>query len=421
MATVTVNTPVTGSTTSANTTHSVTLPGSISSGDALILIFENYDDSITASLTGWVQDITATISISGTDVRVTAFRKYASGGETTASVTTSGSTTANWVVQHYSDAVFNEYTSVSTGSDAAPDPPAFGSPTVSGDTASTLAVTGYLGDRSVSGYPVGFTSGQAAQRIAGGSGHGVATANKLSVDNEDAGAFTLSGSADWLAFSYWMTYQAGGGTPTDLTFSLDAGSLILTGYDFTPSALIFNLPAGSLTATGNAGTFNLLALLDPGTLSLSTLDSLTIVYDPTYPDAGSLGLTGYDLDFVIAQNVNPDLGTLSLTGNDFTGDIDVALDAGSLTLTAKTNLGCYQLAKNEIKPIDISGALFDLCVLPPDDLEQGDYFGCVLVGEHVSRSITFGFTAYPTPTALSTKGDQGIFRYIASEYYTWNQ
>ena len=94
---VVVNFPVIAGTSNgthlAGTSNTVTLPGSIASGNLLLLVYAN-DGNATASSAGWTELAT---DVSGTAVRLTVFGRIADGAEgASMTMTTSASERGAW-------------------------------------------------------------------------------------------------------------------------------------------------------------------------------------------------------------------------------------------------------------------------------------------------------------------------------------
>jgi len=351
-----IYTPATGSTSSAATSHSVTLPASINAGELMVIVFQNFDDAITSSLSGWTQDHTHEYDLATPTLRITQFSKTAVGGETSVSVTTSSSTTASWIAYRINDGAIGQLSTSSKGVSSAPNPADFPLPESFSDDVYLIVVAGWENDVSLSSYPATYGSGVAA-RVTGTDGSGIAAAFKLTTSTEDAGAFALSGSGNWIAYNQVIEYLAG--PPSPMIGILEVGTLTLSGKVLLAGALNFDLDIGQL-------------FLDGG-------DAISFIQDPTILDHGTLSLFG-----------NTSLGCLRLEADRIT-KIDMS--------TAIFDL-CA------LPPLSATEGQYFGCVL--------------VGASGTSRVVNFGFTSLPVPANLVAKGDIAVWRVIAAEYYLYN-
>lgn len=181
-------------TASASTTHTVSLPASISAGDLLLIFLSTIENTYTTP-SGWTQ----LFQVSGSSQNVFAcFYKVASGGEGASVAVTCGAAREgahqSYRITGYTGSP--ESQTSSNGTDANPNPPSLTPAAGSGNYLWIAACGAYKsGSLTVSSSPSGYTNGFSDQSSTGGVSALVASARKEAAGTvEDPGTFTLSGS-----------------------------------------------------------------------------------------------------------------------------------------------------------------------------------------------------------------------------------
>lgn len=214
---ITVESTSTSEETSNTTTHTVTMPSGVTSGDLLIaLIAVDAASDETITMTGW----TSLFSTLATDSETAVFYRVSDGTEgASETFTTSGSeqsTHAVYRISGYSGTP--EAGTPNTGTSTTPNPSAV-TPAGGSNDYLYIAVMGSDGSGSgaptVSGYPTGYTGSQTTLSGTGLGSTVVAMATKQTTasttDNPDA--FTQSGGTDWVAATIAITPSGGGVAP----------------------------------------------------------------------------------------------------------------------------------------------------------------------------------------------------------------
>lgn len=185
----------TGGSTSATTSHSMSLPASITAGEMLLLIIQGSDDTVTwTTPTGWDGQILNN-STGGFHRTVAFYKLSASGSEgATVSVTSSGNTDSAYTsyrVSGHDTSTAPEANSSSTSETATPNPPSL---TPAWGSAATLWIAGCTisGSQTLDSYSSGYSGG----RKDGTGTRFVASAYLQStVSSEDPGTLSFSGGA----------------------------------------------------------------------------------------------------------------------------------------------------------------------------------------------------------------------------------
>lgn len=187
---------------STSTSHAVSLPASISSGD-LLVVFTQSQSSATGSISGW-----SVLYQSGylSEGNAACFYKTATGSEgATATVTTSGSVKLSATTYRISAGTWSgtpEASTQTTGvSNAVPNPGSL-SPSWGKQDTLWLAVAHFDGNGStVSSYPTNYTNGINGVATGAASGCTGSAQRQLNATSEDPGNFVMSISADWAAYT----------------------------------------------------------------------------------------------------------------------------------------------------------------------------------------------------------------------------
>jgi hypothetical protein len=192
MAFPTIQTQSSGGDT-AGTSHTVTLPSGIQTGDYLLIVFTSAGNGAATIPAGW------TSAWNDTDfnaVRHVGCWRVADGSEgSSVSFTTANSVVSSYVAYRISDA------------DTATAPAVGGKTLVSGSSANPSSLTSGFGAvdtlwialvqwnaaQTVSSYPTNYSGGTTGSSSTGNVRTGVAY-RQLNASSEDAGAFTMSGS-----------------------------------------------------------------------------------------------------------------------------------------------------------------------------------------------------------------------------------
>lgn len=191
--------------TFASSPQSLTLPGSLVSGNLLVIWLAYYSGSTWTMSTpsGWTLLTSRTAAGAGIGY---VFYKTSNGGEgSTLSVSSSG-TTANagwgavaWQISGWSGAP--QYGTFATGSSAAPNPPSV-TPSSAKSLALALCGGGNISStETLSSPPSGYSNGQIGA-VTSSNNRGFAAGAELtksSASAEDPGAFSIGVSAPWLA------------------------------------------------------------------------------------------------------------------------------------------------------------------------------------------------------------------------------
>lgn len=344
--------------TTATTSHSVTLPASIASGDFLAVIFciDDTGDELDPP-TGWTER--ATGAAFGSSVYI--WTKTAGGSEgTSLSVTTSSDVKSAHRAVRFQDVDWGGISAEGTGASTSM---AYGALTDPGVTAEYVACGLFESNPTVSAYPSDFPNGQDAQALFGcnvtaavSNSTGTLPTNKT---------FTLSSSTNWSSFGFYVTPSSG------TTHPLGKGTVTVTGYDLTSSQTVHMLGKGGVLVTGYPLSSPLLA-------------------------KGTVTVTGYRLI------MDP-----------------IRLDKGTVTVAGRTHFGARRMTRNEVTTVDWSSATAPLCLLPPKNLVRSDSFGALLSTDVASgMDVTFDAESYTLASGITisdhvlrNQGDFILFRY----------
>lgn len=187
--------------TSAITGHNVSLPSGIEAGNLLLVVFSGYCSSGIPTIT-WPADwINLDKFAESTRASGVAY-KIASGTE--ASTITVTTAVASYSAHHAFRVVrgIPEISSRASGATANPNSPSlspsWGSPEYT--TWFSVFAAGDTNDRTLSSYPANYTNGQFTKTDTYNAYVGSAR-RELEAASEDPGAFTLSGTAGWSAWT----------------------------------------------------------------------------------------------------------------------------------------------------------------------------------------------------------------------------
>lgn len=194
-----------GGNSGANTTsHTVNLPANIASGDLLIIVF-GVDGNPTLTWPSGANDAFTEVfnAANGVACRLGVAYRIANGNEpASVTVTTSvseGSAHTTYRITGWHGTTPPEVATAATGVSANPDPGSLSPSWGNADTLWLAACVHDVGTRTVSGYPTNYLNG-INNRWNNTAGVGVGSAERqLTAASENPGAFTLSGSDDWVA------------------------------------------------------------------------------------------------------------------------------------------------------------------------------------------------------------------------------
>lgn len=299
------------------TSHAVTMPATVNSGDLLVCLFANDGNATVTTPSGWRAVDSATTPSSR--VRGGIYAKSADGTEdgTTVDFVTSASEQAAaqvYRITGWGGDVTNDVaaSTAATSDDGNPDPanlaPAWGAK----DTM-WLVVSFTSTNNAISTYPTNYTNGQQASSGAATTAAQSASARRsLNASSENPGTFTY---ASTVAYAAW-TIAIEPSTVAE-TLTCAQGSYALTGQVMVPKlATTLPLAQGSYVYTGQAVTLRF-----AGTLAMSqgshtlTGQALGIRLATTLPLAqGSYTLTGQDVTLRFVGSVTMTQGLYALTG-----------------------------------------------------------------------------------------------------------
>lgn len=240
----------------ANTTTSVvTLPSSVAAGDLIIALIGA--DSGAGAMT-WPSPWVKIKDEAGTGFQFSAAYLIASGGETSVSVTHT-TERSNHIAFRIPAAEWHgttppEISAAVTGSSTTPDPPNLDPAGWATEAAHWIAVA--CADDSappgpITAYPTNYTSNQVTSNTAASAAFlAAAIRESFSASAENPGAFTMTGSETWNAYTIAVRPSAGG-TQAALA-GLVAGQSTLAG-DLTanPAALLAGIIGGQSTLAGD--------------------------------------------------------------------------------------------------------------------------------------------------------------------------
>lgn len=304
-------TPALDATTTAGTSHTINLPGSIAAGDGLIVVFAYMapTGTETISATDWT-NITGFVTRNGTAQAIHALYKQATGSEgATVSITSSTSTKAATVsyriTGHQSFTTSPQAGTGATGTSGpdTADPP---SVSVTGGPKDVLSLACMAIENETftgTGAPTNWTNNQTTNTgiSGGGAGNGmiqVAQRQETNVSTVDPGVFQHDVSEDWVAQT--------------IVIHPPAAALELAAA-----------PAGTSTVTANLTT---LASLAANTGYLRLPDSTD--QRATTPDHASLDITG-DIDIRVLAWFTDNAGWHALLSK---GDVALGVGSGSYAL-----------------------------------------------------------------------------------------
>lgn len=382
-----------GSNASPTTSHTVSLPPSHPASSTIVIVVR-FDDRMVIPTTpaGYTSRFIG-LSANGA---VYAYSKKTSGIEPpTISITTDSSCRSLYTTCSLTESDFYAVSAPSVGTTNPAVYPSVGSP-VSGQRHFFNWVA--LDDTaSIAAYPSLFTLGR--QDLSGAtSGHlgqGIYAAGTASSPSGSGADWPIFAS-DWVCFGICLTEEGGsvieetlmtgefevdsGPHKIEETYSLPRGDIEVTGFTLENQGEI-NLPTGGIEV-------ELFLIEDPAIINLFT---------------GAVNLGAGNLNLSEDQEM---------------------LETGGIEITAPSILGCLNLFKNEITPIDMSDRAVDLCVLPPVDPlnSHGDYFGCIIVESNgAGGHITYGFDIVgDLPPSLQQSGDYIMFRRLFNKYFVWS-
>lgn len=205
------------------TSHTVTLPTGLTSGDLIIVAFAHDDAgaAVTASVTspasGWSTLVNNRVANdAGTTARVSVFYRWADGSEgASITVTTTGSEGSAYATYRISGADTGtnpEATTNAPSSSNSPDPPNL-APSWGSDDNLFIVAYGWDGNQSHSSYPANYGSNQLTNRWANNNGAGIAMATRnLAAASDNPGTAGISGSEQWAAIT--IAVKPGAATST---------------------------------------------------------------------------------------------------------------------------------------------------------------------------------------------------------------
>lgn len=206
--------------TGSATTHSLTLPATISNGDLLLAILSSdggtsmsytWDNTTEGTWTNLYEDTNGGAG----SVRTTVYAKVADGTETgPLSITKSisdGSTGYVASIQDWEGTLSGVTTgTVAKGISTLPDPPSVTAAGGSGDNL-FIAIASYDAAPGTSAYPTNYNDNQTSIQN-GSSAASIAVATRsLTAATDDPGTFTLGGSEQWIANTLVVEPAGGGG------------------------------------------------------------------------------------------------------------------------------------------------------------------------------------------------------------------
>jgi hypothetical protein len=221
----------------AATSHNVTMPATVDSGDLLLMLFTNdiaASGTTTTTPSGWTL-VPATAGNSNNQVRVLIYAKVASGSEDGSSVDVVTSASEAAAAQTYRikagewsgtlagvEAAAASNASTSTPNPASLNPSGWGT-----ENTLWIAYAGGSSFNSVTTYPTNFTGGVHTQSNTGTGGASVSSAWQESASaSMDPGTFTMNAANDSSAF----------------TIAIRPASFALTGSNSTVQTAVYSQP-----------------------------------------------------------------------------------------------------------------------------------------------------------------------------------
>lgn len=182
------------------TNHNVGMPATVNAGELLLCLFCNDGSATVTTPSGWTQRWSLN---NGSNVRLSAYYRIADGSE--------GGTQVNFVTSAAETAVARVYritnwhgtsapeAATATGSTSTPDPPAV-TPSWGAQDTLWIACHGRSSTVTLSSYPTDYSNGTNDSSGSGTTHAQLAVARReLAAASENPVAFTLSGSAAWVA------------------------------------------------------------------------------------------------------------------------------------------------------------------------------------------------------------------------------
>jgi hypothetical protein len=318
--------PVVATTNSGNdtsgTSHTVNLPGSIASGDLLIVLFANDGNATITWPSGWDQAANALFdTANGTAVRLAGRQRIADGTEgATITVTTSAS---EWsahstlrITGWHGTTVAEAATA--TGSSTTADPPNLDPAGWASEDTLWIACsgrdTGGADDDDNTAHPTNYT---AIHNVLAGTNAGGVNLTSSRRDNavsaENPGTYTGPTTEEWVAATVAIRPAAAGAA----LVTPGVGVLDLTG--FAPTVLTprtVTPDVGVLTLDGFAPTISVavIAVTQTGALTLDGFAPTIINPHTVFPAVGDLTLTGFAPTIQVAVVVQTQTGALLLDG-----------------------------------------------------------------------------------------------------------
>lgn len=221
----------------AATSHNVTMPATVDSGDLLLMLFTNdiaAAGTTTTTPSGWTL-VPATAGNSNNQVRVLIYAKVATGSEDGTNVDVVTSVSEEAAVQTYRIKAGEwsgtlagvEATAASNASTANPDPASLNPSGWGTENTLWIAYAGGSSFNSVTTYPTNFTGGVHTQSNTGTGGASVSSAWQESASASiDPGTFTMNAANDSSAF----------------TIAIRPASFALTGSNSTVQTAVYSQP-----------------------------------------------------------------------------------------------------------------------------------------------------------------------------------
>lgn len=315
------------STRSSNaTTTVVTFDAAASAGD-LILVFHGSDSGAGANTypAGWVELVDA----AGSGFQASIAYLIATGGETSVTVTHT-SERANAIavrISGWHGTTAPEVSTAATGSSTQPNP---GSLTPSWGADDTLWIAAAFADDSatpfpITAWPTNYASNQTQGSTAASAADVAIATRNLNAASEDPGAFTMTATETWSAYTVAVRPAAAGGGGSPVTVTPGVASLAL-------SAL-----APTVSVSDNKVVTPGLASL---TLSAQTPTVTATANKTATPGVASLTLTALTPSVNVGLNIVPGVASLSLTALTptvtATANKTITPGVASLALTALT-------------------------------------------------------------------------------------
>jgi hypothetical protein len=378
------------------TDHYVNMPSIVNTGDLLVVVFANDRNESVTTPGGWTELASDT---SGPHIRVSVYYKIAAGTE--------GGTAVNFITSAAEEAAAQVYritnwhgttppeiSVAATGSDASPDPSSLDP--ANWDVADTLwiAVAGQdRGDQAGTiAYPTGYTDGTSTLSSGGTGSCRIHSARRvLAIALEDPGAFTISSSEQWVAFTiairpvrYYLSVSSTTGgsvtTPGEGVFAYDEGALV------------------NLVATPGGGYQFVEWTGDVGTVADVYAASTTITMN------GDYSITA---NFAEIPLIQYDLTTSSTAGGSVTdpGEGIFAYDEGALVDLVATPGGGYQF----VEWTGDVGTVADVYDGSTTITMNGDY--SIVANFEEIPSIQCDLTISSTTGGSVTTPGEGVFTY----------